>query len=525
MVAPAVGVAQSQYAVYLSPDNQGRYRPTIEIDGTARVLADIDSITVPALSPDGSTVVFSGALGNGSLARYALHLVGSDGTGLTQLTNGSHAEFDPVWIDGGETIVFAQNVTGSITSNCCRLAKVDVDSGQITVLSQNVGVQRPTATPSGSFIFWDNPSGVWRIPTVGGSATLIGAGGYDATVSAGETSVAYLANSGANAQIRRVPVGGGGSTLLYTTASEIENPMWAGDRIYFIEYDGLGYDGRRAVRLRSIAQSGGNVRTERTFSGRAVEFTPGKDGEEILFYRDDGLFRYYNIRPDGSLPSPLSAGNHYTSGWSSIASVNLDGDADDEMFFYRTDGLFRYYDIRANGSLPGPSTAGSNYTKGWDAITAVDLDGDGQDEMFFYRQDGLFRYYDVRPDGSIPKPMLAGSNYTKGWDAITAVDLDGDGQDEMFFYRDDGLYRFYAVSASGNVGQPISQGNDFEQGLDWISAIDLDGDGTDEILLYRSNGTYAYHDLQANGDLGPVILSGNNYTSGWTIVTSVRLPR
>ena len=95
------------------------------------------------------------------------------------------------------------------------------------------------------------------------------------------------------------------------------------------------------------------------------------------------------------------------------------------MFFYRNDGLYRYYNIRPDGQIGSPILAGTGYTRDWDAITAVDLDGDGQDEMFFYRDDGLFRYYNIRPDGNLGSPLLAGDGYTTGWNSITAVDLDG----------------------------------------------------------------------------------------------------
>jgi hypothetical protein len=50
----------------------------------------------------------------------------------------------------------------------------------------------------------------------------------------------------------------------------------------------------------------------------------GDGQDEMFFYRDDGLFRYYNIRPDGTLPLPISAGSKYTTGWTSITAVNLD---------------------------------------------------------------------------------------------------------------------------------------------------------------------------------------------------------
>ena len=34
---------------------------------------------------------------------------------------------------------------------------------------------------------------------------------------------------------------------------------------------------------------------------------------------------YYNIDPDGSLGAPIRAGDEYTTGWSSITAVDLDG--------------------------------------------------------------------------------------------------------------------------------------------------------------------------------------------------------
>jgi hypothetical protein len=44
----------------------------------------------------------------------------------------------------------------------------------------------------------------------------------------------------------------------------------------------------------------------------------------MFFYRDDGLYRYYNIRPDGTLPTPLLVGDEYTTGWDSITAIDLD---------------------------------------------------------------------------------------------------------------------------------------------------------------------------------------------------------
>jgi subtilisin family serine protease len=50
-------------------------------------------------------------------------------------------------------------------------------------------------------------------------------------------------------------------------------------------------------------------------------------------------------------------------------------DLNDEMFFYRDDGLFRFYNVNPNGTLPKALLEGDSYTTGWDSITAIDLDG------------------------------------------------------------------------------------------------------------------------------------------------------
>ena len=44
------------------------------------------------------------------------------------------------------------------------------------------------------------------------------------------------------------------------------------------------------------------------------------------------------------------------------------------MFFYRDDGLFKYYDIGANGRLGLPIESGTGYSPGWSTITAIDVD-------------------------------------------------------------------------------------------------------------------------------------------------------
>jgi hypothetical protein len=245
--------------------------------------------------------------------------------------------------------------------------------------------------------------------------------------------------------------------------------------------------------------------------------------DEILFYRQDGLYRYYDIRPDGNLPSPILAGDGYTQGWTSITAIDLDGKGQDEILFYRNDGLFRFYNIDSAGNVGSPILSGDGYTPGWDVITAVDLDGDGQDELFFYREDGLFRYYNVRPNGQVGTPILAGDAYSSGWDVIAGIDLDGDGQDEMLFYRDDGLFQFYNVKADGSLGAPILAGLGYTRGWTSIAGIDLDGDRHDELLFYRDDGLFRFYDIAVDASLGSPILAGDDYTPGWSSIVPINL--
>lgn len=243
--------------------------------------------------------------------------------------------------------------------------------------------------------------------------------------------------------------------------------------------------------------------------------------DEAFFYRSDGLFRFYDIGEDGSLPAPLLAGSDYVKGWSVIIAIDLDGDGQDEMFFYRGDGLFRYYDVNPDGTLGAVINSGTGYTTGWSAIAALDLDWDGQDEIFFYRDDGLFRYYEISPQGVIGAPLLSGSGYTRNWSSIGGADLDGDGQDEMYFYRDDGLFRYYDVQSNGILPSPMVAGDGYTHGWTSITSIDLDGDAQDEMFFYRDDGLFRFYQIHDTGVIGRPLVAGTGFTAGWDSIAAI----
>jgi hypothetical protein len=427
-VLPQLASGETESAfVFLSPDSNLRYRPAIDRGGSTLVLADIDTITPPALSNDGTLVAFSGAVGDESTGRYAIFVVNTNGSGLSQVTSGSFGELDPTWSPNQQNIAFSRNTSGRTPPDlCCELATVNVDTGIVNVLTSAIGVTRPSYSPDGSMIVYDTPDGVWKIPASGGLSTRLAAPGYDATVAPDGLSVAFLVDVGSSTELRIISINGGPGTTIYSTPRDLEAPHWKGDRIFFFEYEGTGYDGRSNVLFRSVAENGGSLRTDRHLSSSQIGLDLRAGNDEVLFYKDNGIYSLHNVSTHADIGSPIQSGSGFSTGWSVIASIDLNGDGSDEILFYRAaDGTFKYYDMHQDGRLGSLIRSGTGYETGWSSITSIDLDGDGQDEILFYREDGAFRYYNIGPTASLGSPIQSGSGYTQGWTSLTAVDVDG----------------------------------------------------------------------------------------------------
>ncbi len=81
----------------------------------------------------------------------------------------------------------------------------------------------------------------------------------------------------------------------------------------------------RFVAMGAYGDSSGWWGTQFFFDARDYSpICPGNCGDQIFFYRNDGLYRYYDIKPNGTIGSPINAGTNYTTGWDSITSINLD---------------------------------------------------------------------------------------------------------------------------------------------------------------------------------------------------------
>jgi hypothetical protein len=113
---------------------------------------EVDGITNPAFSPDGTRIVFSGLVGGLS----DLFIVGADGKNLRRLTEDKHADLNPVWSPDGRTLAFvtdrgpATDFTRLVWGNF-RVGLMDIESGRID-LPEAMGVGKnssPQWSPDG----------------------------------------------------------------------------------------------------------------------------------------------------------------------------------------------------------------------------------------------------------------------------------------------------------------------------------------------------------------------------------------
>jgi Tol biopolymer transport system component len=114
---------------------------------------NMESVTGPSWSPDGSRLVFSGNSGGIT----DLYIVNADGTGLRRLTNDRYGDLQPQWSPDGKTIAFATDRDSAsfdlLKFKPWRIALLDVESGSTTVIPGQGGLNlNPQWAPDGRSI-------------------------------------------------------------------------------------------------------------------------------------------------------------------------------------------------------------------------------------------------------------------------------------------------------------------------------------------------------------------------------------
>jgi Tol biopolymer transport system component len=170
----------------------------------------------PTISPDGSKVAFEAATG--------LHIINTNGTGETQLTNES-TDASPLFSPDGSKIVFTSNITGGK-----EIFSINANGTGRTQLTDSTGYSNsnPIFTHTGSKIIFQSTrdSGnreIYSMNTDGTNQTNLtnnAAPDYmDYSVSPDDTRIAFTSDRGAPSDLYLMNIDGTGLTSVVSTAT------------------------------------------------------------------------------------------------------------------------------------------------------------------------------------------------------------------------------------------------------------------------------------------------------------------
>jgi hypothetical protein len=210
------------YDIYwMLPDGTGQ-APLLKRAG-----ADLD----PALSPDGSRVVFTG----GSSTTSEIWVMGVDGSGLVQLTANSRVDQSPNWSPDGTQIVFASNMDGG---SDLEIYVMNADgTGTPQRLTNNTNVDYlPDWSPDGARIAFSSNrisnAEIWVMDADGTDPVRLtqNAGtDYLPAWSPDGTRIAFSSNQTGNWDVIMMNADGTGQTNLTNASSQDVAAAWSPD--------------------------------------------------------------------------------------------------------------------------------------------------------------------------------------------------------------------------------------------------------------------------------------------------------
>lgn len=240
---------------------------------------------------------------------------------------------------------------------------------------------------------------------------------------------------------------------------------------------------------------------------------------ELMFYRSsDGQRVVLDVNASGGT-ALLNKGS-WSTGWSYVIPMELDGDSRSEMLVYnKYTGKRVFLDFSASGH-PSTISVGTTIT-GWTQIVPVEVDGDAADELLFYRSsDGKRVLVEVGSDGAIS--TISSGTWSAGWSHIVPLELDGDARSELLVYNKVTGRRVFLDLSSSGYPQALSPAATWSTNWSQIMPVSVDGDTRDELMFYRSSdGLRVVLDVNSGGYT--TLVSKGTWSAGWTHVTPVEL--
>lgn len=207
---------------------------TIRPDGSDLTRVTDGGGTVPAWSPDGNRIAFSGGTPEGNPAIYTIRPDGSD---LTQVTNDSAGADNPAWSPDGNRIAFETNrdVVGRP-----EIYTIAPDGSGLERVTNNVGDdQDPAWSPDGNRIAFQRDGNIYTIRPDGSDPTQVTDNadfdGEPAWSPSGDRIAFHRFRGDAGPDIYTVAPDGSGLEQVTDNTDDDLNPAWSpdGDRIAF----------------------------------------------------------------------------------------------------------------------------------------------------------------------------------------------------------------------------------------------------------------------------------------------------
>jgi Tol biopolymer transport system component len=210
----------------------------------------------PAWFPDGIHLCVSRGTGYDSIGTWNLWLLHNDGSVLYSITSPAVgvADLDPSIGSDGQTIVFSRDTVGFGAGQGLWIVQA---TGQgLRPLPGGAGGISPCFSPDMKFIVYAAADGIRRIPSAGGTPTLLKKAATpwqftQPTWSAADNRVAFVRRDTASScSLCYMNGSAGGAAYVLTTPSvNIECPTWGTDSLTlnYALYSGYGAEGRFAT--------------------------------------------------------------------------------------------------------------------------------------------------------------------------------------------------------------------------------------------------------------------------------------
>jgi len=247
----------------------------------------------PHWSPDGTEILFSADWA--ADRRPQIYLIGSDGEGLSRLTNLEEGAEHPKWSSDGKRLAFiSRRPDGAFTSRELSVMEPRVGAAPVVIASHG----RPTAvtalawSPDGTKIayalrlteFGQVPirCEMYVVSSTGGTPTLLLEAGWNLWVmdwSPDGSTIAYTSRESGNYDIWTMPSSGGARTQVTTDPADNFGPAWSpdGTRIAFSSRRAGAFD------LWMISAVGGEP-TQLTFDiGSEAVPAWSPDGQQLVY--------------------------------------------------------------------------------------------------------------------------------------------------------------------------------------------------------------------------------------------------